>query len=154
MNKRKIFLLICVLATFIPALSGCEKYALDRHMEELCEKDGGSKVYEVVKLPENMLTPSGKPFSSVEKNTGEGRLGDEYIYSNEIEILKDGNIMKGEGRLLRGHIKIFRKSDSKLLGESITYGRSGGDGIVLGHPSSSTCPKSGVKIENQIFIKE
>ena len=151
--KKLLFFAFTIVITSL-VLTGCEKDELDRQMEALCAKDGGNKVYETVALPADMFSESGQPFSSVKSRSQEGKLGSEYIYLNEIKILKEGDILKGEGRLLRGHIKIIRKSDSKLLGESIAYGRSGGDGFVLGHPSSNSCPKEGGPIEKSIFIKQ
>ena len=41
------------------AISGCEKYALDRQMEELCKKDGGVRIFEHVKLPANRFDEHG-----------------------------------------------------------------------------------------------
>lgn len=76
MNQRKLFLLILVLTVFIPTLNGCEKYALDRQMRELCEKDGGTKVYETVILPKNIFltnqdihSPDGRS-ATFQKNWG------------------------------------------------------------------------------------
>jgi len=43
-------------------LTGCEKFALDRQMEDLCKKDGGVKVYETVTLPASMFDQLGDPF--------------------------------------------------------------------------------------------
>ena len=62
-------------------LSGCEKFALDRQMEELCKKDGGVKVYETVTLPPEMFDQWGDPFPGWRGRTLEDRLGPEYRYA-------------------------------------------------------------------------
>ena len=41
---------IATIVAMLVTLSGCERYALNRQMEELCKKDGGVKIYETVTL--------------------------------------------------------------------------------------------------------
>jgi hypothetical protein len=143
------------LATFaaLSSLAGCERYALDRQMEELCKQDGGNKVYETVVLPADMFDESGYPFPGWRDKLKIVRLGSGYTYEDENKVLDDGDPVKGEGKLLRNGIKIIRKSDLKILGESVYYIRVGGDGIVLGHPSGNLCPRGGAPIEKQVFVK-
>ena len=121
-------------------LCGCEKFALDRQMEDLCLKDGGVKVYETVALPSAMFDQWGDPFPGWRGRPQELRLGGDYRYSVEVVYLKRGDPLKGEGRLERQSERIFRRSDGKLVGEAVSYGRSGGDFIVYAHPSSLHCP--------------
>ena len=49
--RRRSAAVISLAATLLLTLAGCERWALDRKMEELCRKDGGVKVYETVTLP-------------------------------------------------------------------------------------------------------
>jgi hypothetical protein len=149
---RLILPIALVLSSFV--LTGCEKHELDRQMNALCAKDGGNKVYETVKLPAKMFSESGQPFFNEEKRSPENKLGSDYIYSREEEILKDGDIFKGQGRLTKSHITVVRKLDSKIMGESIEYSRGGGDGFVIGHPTSNSCANGGGPIEKSIFIKQ
>lgn len=139
-------------------LSGCEKYELDRQMRALCEKDGGSRVYERVVLPANMFDQSGYPFPGWQSRLLKGdRLSPDYLYLEEEKILKAGEPFNGsgEGRLRRVQVKIVRKSDSKVLGETVGYFRAGGDGpFWWGHPSNNSCPKVGEPIEKLVFIKK
>lgn len=136
-------------------LSGCEKYALDRQMEELCQKDGGIRVYETVKLPASMFDQNGDPFPDWRNRSVENRLGPSYRFVREETYLKQGNPVNGEGQLLRLSWKVIRKSDEKLLGEAVRYGRSGGDFILLGHFSSKGCPPQlgDATVINTVFIK-
>lgn len=138
-------------------LVGCEKYALDRQMEELCKKDGGIRVYETVKLPASMFDQNGSPAPGTKSREIEDRLGPSYQLVREEAYLKQGNPVKGEGQLRRTHWKITRKSDGKLLGEAVRYGRSGGDFIALGHFSSNSCPLhlgGDEPVVRAVFIKE
>ena len=121
-------------------LSGCEKFALDRQMEELCKKDGGVKVYETVTLPPEMFDQWGDPFPGWRGRALEDRLGPEYRYVYETVYLKQGDPIKGEGRLDRTVTKVYRRSDGKLLGEAVSYGRAGGDFIAYAHSTSKSCP--------------
>jgi len=121
-------------------LSGCEKIALDRRMEELCKKDGGVKVFETVTLPPEMFDQWGDPFPGWRGRKQEDRLGPEYRYVDETIYLKKGDPFKGEGRLDRNSVRIYRRADGKLLGEAVSYGRSGGDFIAYAHPTSRSCP--------------
>ncbi|MEZ5617348.1 MAG: hypothetical protein R3E40_03600 [Rhodocyclaceae bacterium] len=129
-----------LLATALLLLTGCEKYTLDRQMEELCAKDGGVKVYETVTLPPEMFDQWGDPFLGWRGRKQEDRLGPDYRYVVERYYLKDGDPLKGEGRLTRHITKIFRRADNKLMGEAVSYGRSGGDFIAYAHPTSKSCP--------------
>jgi len=147
-----MLLLGVILVTF--ATAGCEKYALDRQMKELCERDGGSRVFETVELPAHMFDESGYPFPGWRKRPDENRLGINYIYVRKEKIIKNGNPLKGEGRLRRVQVKIIRKSDSKILGETVGYFRAGGDGVVIGHHTSNSCPASGEPIEKLVFVKK
>jgi len=120
--------------------SGCEKFELDRQMEELCKKDGGVKIYETIILPPEMFDQWGDPFPGWRGRPIEERLGTEYRYVVETLFLKQGDPQKGEGRLDKTVTKIYRRRDGKLLGEATSFGRSGGDFIAFDHPSSKSCP--------------
>ncbi len=123
-------------------LAGCEKYALDRQMEELCKKDGGVRVYESVTLPPEMFDQWGDPFPGWRGAEPEKRFGPEYRYLSKTTYLKRGSPFKlfSEGELVLLNEKIVRTSDEKLLGEATVYVRVGGETILLGHPSSKRCP--------------
>ena len=139
-NSPVKLLLACLLTVSIAFLPSCERFALDRQMEELCRKDGGVKVYEKIRLPRSMFDQWGDPFPGWRNRPPPQRLGNEYLYSVEVVYLKRGDPMKGEGRLERQLEQIVRRSDGKLLGEAVSYGRAGGDFIAYAHPSSLHCP--------------
>jgi hypothetical protein len=134
--------------------TGCEKLWLDRQMEELCQKDGGVRVYETVNLPPEMFDQNGDPFPGWRGRPSSERLGNDFEYSRIETSIKEGDPLKGQGRLFKSEIRVIRKLDLKLLGHAITYFRSGGDGIVLGHPSSSSCPANvGADLPRSVFIQ-
>jgi len=125
---------ICVLAATI-LLSACEKHRLDQQVKELCAKDGGVKVYETVKLPPDRFDQWGmiKPYDPSQK---ENALGSEYVFKREIHFYRHGN-----PEMSREQYQVIRRSDGKLLGETIMYGRGGGDAPGPWHDSSFSCPK-------------
>ena len=124
------------------ALTGCEKFALDRQMEELCEQDGGIKVYETIALPVSKFDQWGDPFPGWRGRPRESRFGADFSYVVETTYLKKGEPLQGSGRLDRTTEKIFRVSDGKLIGQATSYGRSGGDFIAFSHPTSKSCPEN------------
>lgn len=146
-------------ACLLLALAGCERYALDRQMEELCKKDGGVSVYEKVTLPASEFSNVGQPLAKYATGAPSlaDRLGPEYRYVETRVVVAgrpNADPSRGEGKLLRFHQAIFRRSDGKLLGESVSYGRSGGDWYTFGfHPSSASCPVPAKSAVNEILVK-
>lgn len=158
---KRIFRTILAASIFLslPMLSGCEKYRLDQQVEELCKKDGGVKVYETVTLPPEMFDRWGDPFPGWGGRKPADRLGPDYRYIVEIEYLKRGDPIQlfSEGELRRYSEKIIRVSDGKLMGLSIVYGRTGGETILLGHPSSKRCPvykNANETLIRSVFLKK
>ena len=137
-------------------LSGCEKWWLDRQMEELCKKDGGVRVYETVKLLPEMFDQNGDPFPGWRGRDRSERLGNDYEYVFSVEDLVKGDPVEGEGRLRRYRNKVIRRSDGRLMAESIYYGRSGGDFIAFPHFTSKGCPigQSDSDVIRQVFLKQ
>lgn len=157
MNQRNTkHAVVIVMAIAGLALAGCEKFALDRQMEALCQEDGGVKVYETVTLPPEMFDRWGDPFPGWRERKYEDRFGPEYRYVMEIVDIKRGDAFKGEGELRRFVTRIYRRSDSKLMGEAISYGRSGGDFIAFAHPTSKSCPalQSESDVIRTVFLRK
>ncbi|MCC7461358.1 MAG: hypothetical protein IT480_02730 [Gammaproteobacteria bacterium] len=145
---------IAIVLTVV-LLAGCERYWLDRKMEELCAKDGGVKVYETVTLSPAEYDAVYR--YKVKAKTPEDFYGVEYRFI-EKRVVVAGKAHRhpgsGRGRLVRWYSALYRVADNKLLGESISYGRSGGDGLTFGfHPSSNHCPKPRVSLAQSVFIK-
>ena len=125
-----------------------QKWMLDRQVRELCEKDGGVRVYETVKLPAEKFNKYGQ-VNFYRPIDGENALGPEYVWKWNLRYYRKGN-----PSFYRSHIQIYRKSDGKLLGESVSYKRGGGDLPGPWHGSSFMCPELSVKndVLRQIFI--
>lgn len=146
-----------LLLAVIP-IAGCERYALDRQMEELCKKDGGVKVYETVTLPASEFSNLGQPLAKYGQQpySVEHSLGPDYRYVEKRTFLvgAQANPRKGEGQLMRWYHAIYRRSDDRLLGESVWYHRGGGDGFTFGfQPSGKSCPRFDRDLAQSVFTK-
>ena len=123
-------------------------------MEELCKKDGGTKVYEKVILPTAEFEALRK--SATTADSSEDHYGSNYRYLSKLEVLVGlhANAQKGEGQITRWHQAIYRRADGRLLGESVLYDRSGGDGFTFGfQPSGNYCPKPRVGLYSSVFLE-
>lgn len=145
-------------------VSGCEKWQLDQQVQELCAKDGGVKVYEVVKLPTSKFDKWGliklyserqeirDAYRNDEKEIHmEHALGIEYVFSSDDYFYRKGN-----PSMVRYRHQVVRRSDGKLIGETVSYGRGGGDLPGPWEPSNSHCPptseSSEIALLKKIFI--
>ena len=125
-----------------------DKWLADRQVRELCAKDGGVRVYETVRLPAEKFNQWGQ-VNFYRPDQGENALGPEYVFKRETVYLKQGN-----PEISRMHDQVIRRSDGKLLGESVFYRRGGGDLPGPWHGSSFMCPVLSVKTDvlRQIFV--
>lgn len=150
------FFLVIVIAFTV--LGWGKKYEADEQMQELCVKDGGVKIYETVTVPKRQFDKWGMPRGKHwDRSHFPSTLDPEYDYSNTFEFLQRGDTLKGEVEMSRYVQRIRRLSDGKLLAESITYGRSGGDHLINrilgGHPSSAGCPVPSTNLISTVFIQ-
>lgn len=148
-----------LLASVLVPLTGCERWWLDRQMEELCRKDGGIHIYEKVILPASEYNNAGEPFAKYARaaKSLEDRLGPDYRYVVERTVVggrPDARPERGEGVLERVREAVIRRSDGKLLGQIVRYVRSGGDMFTFGfQPSGSHCPRRLPGLLGSIFAK-
>ena len=129
--KKVILFFIVLPLIYINFFS--EKARLDREVNRLCGIDGGMKVYETVKLSTEKYRRYTQFLTTVPFQ--ELKEDDEYYLVWNISTLKDG-----DPDLRRSHFQIIRRSDSRILGETTTYRRRGGDIPGPWHSSSYRCP--------------
>lgn len=149
-----IFLIFWLFWQGIPAFN---RWRADKLVDELCAKDGGIKVYETVTLPKERFDVRGQFYVSVRQDM---KPTDEYYTEWDNQYYKmDGTLdLEKPHRdkyleITQSHNQVYRKLDNKLLGESISYWRSGGDAIGPWHMSSYDCPQNN-NLEKQIFFIE
>ncbi|MDO8262400.1 MAG: hypothetical protein Q7T21_04145 [Gallionella sp.] len=147
-QKRAVVAVSVVVSLGLLWLATGEKWWLDYQVRELCAKDGGVKVYETVKLPPEMFNKYGQ-INFYRPDQGENALGTEYVFKRETVYYKQGN-----PDFFRLYTRVFRRSDGRLLGESVFYKRGGGDLPGPWHGTSFMCPLLSVKTDalRQIFV--
>ena len=131
------------------AMTGCatpRQMMADKLVDELCAKDGGNKIYETVKLPKERFNQWGQ-FPVPDKDYA--KPTDEYYWFS-----KDTEIPSASGlAITKFHAWVYLRSDQKLLGETISYWRRGGDIPLPAHLSSYSCSKREKDILEEIFLK-
>lgn len=150
--KRALALVVGFAILSAPALvSNGVKAHYDRQVRELCANDGGVRVYETVQLTAEKFNQWGQPNFNIPV-TPYTKLKDSDQYYLEWEIT---NIKFGNPKLEQSHFRLIRRSDNKLLGESVSYTRGGGDLPGPWHGSSFICPEPAKhqSHEPSIFIK-
>ncbi len=119
---------------------------LDHQVRELCAKDGGIRVYETVTLPPEKFNQWGQP-NFYMPNQGENALGVEFVFKQAThDYYKRGN-----SKVIRNLYQVFRRSDKKLLGEVVIYGRGGGSLFGPWYGSSFNCPAIAGGATNSLF---
>ncbi len=108
-----------------------ETWMLDRQVRELCAKDGGIKVYETVPLPPELMDKYG----IIRVPTKEKATVDDQYYRESEKFY----YLKGRLQMSRSEYRIIRKSDKKVLGKMVLYGRGGGGLPGPWHGSSFNC---------------
>lgn len=158
-DKRRYAVLIALAALFM--LQGCEraKTKLDREVDRLCAIDGGVRVYESVKLPKENFGVEGIPsgqFKQGISRSGNSKWSSIYRSETSVDLLHESRqieLIRTHATLKKFRLYVFRLSDGKLLGETITYVRGGGDFFGPWADSSYECPKRLIDPVDAIFVK-
>lgn len=152
-HKRRVDVIWLAVALLWIGVSfwygGGRKVYYDTQVNRMCQEDGGVMVYETVKLPaaqydrlakQNWVLPEAK----------HAQPTDEYFTETETQYFRSSN-----PQVARAVVRFIRRSDGKVLGEYINYGRGGGDLPGPWHGSSYLCPDptKSLGIELKIFVK-
>lgn len=135
----------------MPALisNGVKAY-YDRQVRQLCAKDGGVRVYEAVRLSTEEFDELRR-VNFVLPDKSQAKQTDEYYYETDRYYYRQRN-----PEVSRSQHRIVRRSDGKVLGELVRYGRGGGDLPGPWHGSSFMCPdpvRQPSNLETTIFVK-
>lgn len=150
--NRLISLLL--LIGVVGSLASCTGYTpgakayWDARIKELCEKDGGIVVYERVHLTENEIKSLGV-VGGIVLVPPEDRASPSAPY---VFRKMQTTINVSGPYVARTQTQLVRRSDGKVLGQSIQYWRSGGDFPTgIGEASSFACPEK-IEFSSQIFV--
>ena len=143
--------LVALLLIVVGFYEGRKSY-WDSKIQEMCTKDGGTRVYERVSLTKSEYDRLG------------GRAGAIPLYREENAprdypfVVKTTDIVFHEKnpRVYKSETRYIRQLDKKVLAMSIRYVRLGGDFPTYAHPSSFLCPdqERAVAEESAIFSFE
>jgi hypothetical protein len=148
----RILLIVIVAVTWLGAsfwYGGGRTIYYDMEVQRLCAIDGGVKVYEQVKLPAEQYDAYAQR-NWILPDKAQAKPEDEYFSETDRHYFLNGN-----PEMSRRQYRVIRRSDAKVLGEMVRYGRGGGDLPGPWHPSSFTCPRptEGPYLEPSIFQK-
>jgi hypothetical protein len=147
---KKQIVMLCTVPLLVACSSGpLVKAAADAEVDRLCAIDGGIKVYETVMLPPERFDKWGNIGVRIKENAAPT---DDYYSDGETKFLREGHLT-----IVRFSSRIVRRSDAKVLGEAIQYGRGGGDVPGPWHPSGYECPslsESIGKLQSSVFRKK
>lgn len=145
--KLWIGLVVVVLFSVWLGIPTFNKWRADKLVDELCAKDGGVKAYETVSLPSRMFNQYGQPkiyFRSqlVRINpTSEPNSTGLYFDLETKNIIGNSNSTAiSKLTVWKMRITLHREIDNKVVGETVSYARRGGDAVGPWHPSSYSCP--------------
>jgi len=147
--------LVVLLLLAIGFFEGRKAY-WDSQVRRMCEKDGGTRVFERVAIPPIYLDKDGfiripaKPSISDKPLHFEAKPTDLFYYEIVDEPIVSGYLAVGKHAF-----NVVRASDRKILSTMIVYSRSGGDFPTFVHPSSFSCPDPKNRSEplNATFIR-
>lgn len=129
------------IAILVAGIGGCEarKAYYDWQVRQMCEKDGGIRVYEhIAILPERA--------SKMRRVDGHLSIANEEVAPIEDIAFLRGRptvIREGEPSIQRLEKEIVRRADGKVVARIVRYGRAGGDfPFTASHPSGFSCPAS------------
>lgn len=148
---KTLVLTLGVAILLAPMLvSNAVKAYYDWQVREMCAKDGGVRVYETVELPAEKFNQWGQPNFPIPITPYDDLdEADDYFLIWEITNIKFGN-----PKLDRTHFRLIRRSDNKVLGESVSYSRGECCLPGPGVGASYTCPDKHreVPLFQQTFI--
>ncbi len=131
--------LLAPIVILVGGIGGCElrKAYYDWQIGEMCAKDGGITIYEHIRITPEMAKSMRRVGGHLSMTIESAALpGDIAFLRGERQVLREG-----EPSIQRLEQQIVRRSDGKVVGRMVSYGRSGGDFPFTGsHPSHYSCP--------------
>ena len=146
--------LLCGLLTAVASCSGCatpSQAYWDAKVKEMCEKEGGVKVYEKVTLTQ-------EEYKAMNGRNGiifiPHKQSDKYVrypYYQDMNITTINN----DPSVRKTEITYYRKIDDKVLGTITNFGMRS-DGDIGKNGSSLSCEDFGenIYLEKKIFLMD
>lgn len=133
------WILLSPVIVLILVIVFCEvnKAYWDHKVKQWCKADGGVKVYERVELTKDeyeSMKSNGMYFVIPAESMA--KEGDGFYLSFKTHVIRASN-----PRVEKTEMNMVRAKDKTILATLIGYGRSGGDLIVIDHPSHFSCAR-------------
>jgi len=147
------FILVLAVVALIGAwwvIPTYRKAQADAHVDELCARDGGTRVFEKVGLPASEFNEWGRVRVLSEK---ERKPGDAFYYTTTTTWIRGQSDSPNSLVIWRDQYELYRVADGKKLAEAVSYARRGGDPPTRGHPSSHICPQR-TELGTAVFLRE
>lgn len=110
----------------------------DRKVMELCQKDGGVKIFKPVVLSD--ADYARLPFAPLDAR---------YVYSSNTEYLvRDGLEVK------KYVTRVLDRSSATILSHRVAFSRIGGDLVAVDEPSSFSCPRVKESLFDKTFVRQ
>ena len=141
------------IVILVAGIGGCEatKAYYDWQVREMCAKDGGATVYERMTISSEMFKKMRGNIGGVPVVPPESARDTEVPVFSRTEAQR---IREGHPSITRSEYTIIRRSDAKVLGKAVYYGRGGGDfPFTASHPTSFGCPQD-AELERKLFAIE
>jgi len=124
----------------------------DYRAREMCEKDGGVKIFDQVRLKKSDIDILGRIDGKISVPSKDLASAKSAVFSvDQVFILNESY-----PKVWRQVTEIIRRSDERVVARSITYSRVGGDFPSPAHSSSFACPDASeiVSERERLFIIE
>lgn len=145
--------LVLLLLLSIGFFEGRKAY-WDYRVREMCEKDGGTRIFERVLMDRQEAKANGLLVGTtivIPSRSDPWSLTSYYIGYESADI------RSGAPRVFRARTTVVRAKDMKVLAEMVSYSRVGGDFPTFAHPSAISChdaDRALLKFRSAVQIKE
>lgn len=129
--------LVLLLVLVVGFFEGRKAY-WDYRVREMCAKDGGVKVNEVIDVDENTYQSLKNKFGQIDIPTKDDPRG---VGAVAVHSYKDIYLRRSDPEVRRSELAVTRASSGAVVATSTTYSRVGGDLLAL-HPSHFACPRA------------
>lgn len=138
--KVLLFIPLALVLMLILAVTFYEgrKAYWDYRVREMCAKDGGVKISEIIDVDSHTFESLKNKFGQIDIP----RMGDpRSVGSIVAHSYKDVYIRRSNPEVRRSDLSVIKVSDGSVVATSTTYSRVGGDLLAL-HPSHVSCPSA------------
>lgn len=129
-------IIIVILLLVILYYQGRKAY-WDQQVDEMCEKDGGIKIYESIVLEESEYNQYKDKYGNLSiPRVDKAPENIQYVHRYDTEFIHNSDPI-----VRRDEFVVLRRYDNKVIGKQISYSRVGGDFFPIDTNSFYTCPK-------------